>query len=154
MDKQKIQEYTLRISQANPTELTVILYEITLEYIDEAINLRGEDVSPLRSALACVEELQHNLHMEYELARNLNRLYIFWKQQIRNALTSGDYSGIETVKNELTRLHDSYKAIETEDRSRPVMENTQKIFSGLTYGKNSALLDNISTEVHSRGYMV
>ena len=107
MDKKKIQEYTLRISQANPTELTVILYEITLEYIDEAINLRGEDVSPLRSALACVEELQHNLHMEYELARNLNRLYIFWKQQIRKARATGNDSGSETVRNELSRLHDS-----------------------------------------------
>jgi len=36
MTKELKQEYTLRISRANKSELVVILYEMLIDYIDEA----------------------------------------------------------------------------------------------------------------------
>ena len=37
MKKEKKQEYTLRISRANKTELTIILYDMTLTYLQDCL---------------------------------------------------------------------------------------------------------------------
>lgn len=37
------QQFTFRITQANPTEMIVILYEITLQYLSDASQAAEED---------------------------------------------------------------------------------------------------------------
>ena len=44
MRKEDKQQFTLRITQANPTELVVILYEMLLCYLEDAENaLQSEE---------------------------------------------------------------------------------------------------------------
>lgn len=47
MTKELKQEYTLRITQANKTQLAVILYEMTITYLEEASRLMTRGIPHL-----------------------------------------------------------------------------------------------------------
>ncbi len=79
MTKELKQEFTLRISQANKTQLITILYEMVLLYLDEAKEAldtenRMEYKSVIRKIRGCINELMGSLNFEYELAQNLLQL--------------------------------------------------------------------------------
>lgn len=158
MTKEKKNEFTLKISQANKTELIIILYDIAITYIEEASEaINSGNIDEAKScgskALSCIEEMQNNLHFEYDLAKKLKQLYLFMKKQLRAGMVSGDFSGYELVKKELKSLKDAYEQIKNTDKSGPVMVHTQSVISGMTYGKDK-LLDSLTTECSSRGYRV
>lgn len=158
MTNEKKSEYTLRISQANRAELIVILYEITIDYVDEAIAAASAGDKSAMSlaayrAMHCVEEMQNNLHFEYELAKSLNKLYLYMKKQLRNACISDDTSGLSEVKKELIGLCNAYSKIADTDKSDPVMVHTQKVLAGMTYSKDR-VLDDLTNEAAGRGFRV
>ena len=73
MTREQKQEFTLRISQANPTELVVILYEMLLCYLQESREaLDREDEREFREALrkarGCLGELMNSLNLKYQPA--------------------------------------------------------------------------------------
>ena len=79
MTKECKQQFTLRISQANPTEMIVILYEMLLCYLEEAKQAleSGENdlfKEGIRKARGCVNELIASLHMEYAPASECDRI--------------------------------------------------------------------------------
>lgn len=158
MTKEKKNEYTLRIAGANSTGLCVILYEMAITYIEDTLEAQkkgdnGEMKRNAESAMNCIEEMQKNLHYEYELAKNLNQIYLFMKKQIRFAIINGETKGLETVIKELMSLKNAYESIMECDKSKPVMSNTQAVLTGMTYGKDS-VWDSLTTECGSRGYRV
>lgn len=158
MTKEKKSEYTLRISQANQVQLIVILYEMTITYIEDAIKaheLSDKDTMEinLKRAISCIEEMQSNLHYEYELAKKLKQIYLYMKKQLRDAYISGNITEVDSVLKQLSSLKDAYKSIEREDNSKPVMVHTQAVITGMTYNKTRAL-DSLTTECESRGYRV
>lgn len=157
MTKEKKSEFTLRISHANKTELIIVLYDIAITYIQDALsdyddgNLE-EAATNGRRAIASIEEMQNNLHFEYDLAKKLKQLYLYMKKQLRAGVISGDYSGYNQVCLELISLRDAYEQIKDNDKSEPVMKNTQTVLSGMTYSRNR-LLESLTTECYSsRGF--
>ena len=67
MTRELKQQYTLRISQANKTQMVVILYEMLLIYIEEARMAHGQEdragfKEGIRKARGCVKELMESLH--------------------------------------------------------------------------------------------
>lgn len=151
-------EYTLRISQANKTEMIVILYEITMSYVKDAQKAIGQekesDFRPaLRKARSCVSELMDSLHMEYEIANNLNGLYHYIIREMNSALTERSGKSLDHVLHILEELHEAYGNISGQDSSQPVMENTQAVYAGLTYGKNN-LTENLARDPADRGFLI
>lgn len=158
MTREKKNEFTLRISQANKTELIIILYDIAISYLSDAIDsYNADNIDEAKAdgikAVACIEEMQKNLHFEYDLAKKLQQLYLFMKKELRAGIISGDFSGYGQVKKELEKLMASYEAIKDTDTSGPVMVHTQAVLSGMTYSKDR-LLDSLTTDCPSRGYRV
>ena len=166
MTKEKKNEFTLRISQANKSELIIILYEMTICYIEDVINLshasdtgvanvdnKTEFQIAIKRATGCIEEMQANLHYEYELAKNLKQIYLYMKKQLRMASVTGDVSTLGTVIKELSSLRDAYESIKAIDTSGAIMSHTQTVVTGMTYDKNS-ILDSLTTEYTGRGYRV
>ena len=158
MTKEKKSEYTLRITQANKAELIVILYEITIDYVEEAIAAASADnigsVSfSTANAIRCIEEMQQNLHFEYDLAKSLNRLYTYMKSKLRAAYISGETDGLNEVLDKLKKLKESYEKIAPTDTSGPVMIHTQTVLSGMTYSKDK-VLDELTNDTAGRGYRV
>ena len=81
MTKECKQQFTLRITQANKTELIVILYEMLLAYTQDAkISLQEGNTEAfrdnIRKADNCLTELTESLDLSYEIGRRLLSLYM------------------------------------------------------------------------------
>ena len=73
MTREQKQEFTLRISRANPTEMVAILYKMLECYVQDAgAALEKEDGTDFRESLRraknCLGELMNSLDMRYEPA--------------------------------------------------------------------------------------
>lgn len=152
------QEYTLRISQANKTQLITILYEMVLLYIDEAQDaLSADNKMEFRSAIrkirGCMNELTASLNFDYELAQNFLQLYLYVNRELVKASSYYEKESLEHVRLVIGQLHKAYQQIENQDTSGPVMSNTQTVYVGLTYGRNN-LTENISDSAANRGFRV
>lgn len=152
------QEYTLRIAQANKTQLITILYEMVLLYIDEAKDAltrdeRMEYKGAIRKIRGCMNELTASLNFDYELAHNLLQLYLYVNRELVKASTHYDAENLEHVRMIIDQLHGAYRQIEDQDTSGPVMANTQTVYAGLTYGRNH-LTENVAGSDINRGFCV
>ena len=158
MTKELKQEYTLRITQANRTQLVVILYEMTITYLEEAGQAFDEGdksgfKTGIKKARGCIKELMDSLHFEYEPARNLLQLYIFANQELTRASVHNSKKELDHVKQMMEKLHGAYAEVAQADTSEPIMANTQTVYAGLTYGKNS-LVENLANQGSERGFRV
>ncbi|MCR5671909.1 MAG: flagellar protein FliS [Butyrivibrio sp.] len=157
MTQEKKQEYTLKITQANKTQLITIIYEMAIDYMDEAldyISVGKKDCADtsLNHVHACIDELIHSLDLNYELARNLHSIYLFSKKELTAAGASHSMHRIWRVKQNFLQLHDAYKELEKMDASSSLMGNTQTVYAGLTYGKYS-LNEDVTALSMNRGLM-
>lgn len=152
------QAYTLRISQANKTELVVILYEMFSDYAAEAEeSLKKGDRTALKESLGrargCVNELMESLHLEHEIAQNLLQLYLYVYRELLKCEMDKDTVHITNVLKVMLPLKDAYATISKEDVSEPVMSNAQTIVAGLTYGRND-VNESMADQGVSRGFYV
>lgn len=155
MTKECKQQFTLRITQANSTQLIVILYEMILCYLEEgeAAQNREELREAVRKARGCVNELIQSLHMEYEPAPTLMQLYLFCIRRLAACEGRGDVQALEDIKKVIQPLRDAYAQIQELNDRGPVMNNSQAVYAGLTYGKNT-LTENMADQGTNRGMLV
>lgn len=156
MNSELKKSYALRISQANYVEMIIVSYEIINTYLSDAydsdINSCEYD-NNLDMANRCIEEMMANLHYEYEPARTLKQLYLYMKKLIKDAKYDKNTSAIQEIQKLVTRLHDSYEQVRSQDNSDTLMKNTQAVMMGMTYGRNK-ILDELTNECSSRGFLV
>lgn len=158
MTRELKQEFTLKISQANKTELAVILYEMLLAYLEDARAAYGEQDKEgfrqgLKRARACLHELMSSLHLEYEPAGNLLQLYGYADRAIIRADVKISVEELDDVEKMMRKLHDAYQTVSEQDTSGPVMSNAQTVYAGLTYGRNQ-LTESLTDQGSSRGFRV
>lgn len=158
MKKEKKQEFILRITQANKTQLVVVLYDMTLAYLEDSMEeFDHGDYEKYRwnieRAKDCIDELLNSLHMEYEIAGVLKGLYFFYKRELTTAGVQKDTEKIIPVMKMIQELKESFEQISVQDTSAPIMENAQTVYAGLTYGKGS-LNVNLADQGTNRGFRV
>lgn len=158
MKKEKKQEFTLRITRANKTQMVVILYDMILTYLEDALeafekNNLKEYKWNVDRAKDCIDELLNSLHKEYEIAGVLRSLYFFYKRELTTAAVQMKKELILPVMQMIQELKESYEKVSAQDTSAPIMENAQTVYAGLTYGKNS-LNVNLSDQGTNRGFCV
>ena len=158
MKKEKKQEFILRITQSNKTQLVVVLYDMTLAYLEDSIEeFHQGDYEKYRwnieRAKDCIDELLNSLHMEYEIAGVLKGLYFFYKRELTTAGVKKEKEKILPVIEMIKELKESFEQVALKDTSAPVMENTQTVYAGLTYGKGS-LNVNLADQGTNRGFCV
>lgn len=168
MTKECKQQFTLRITQANKTELIVILYEMVLTYLDEAEEALAEAVKvkddvllhkektaefreALRKARGCLGELLTSLNLEYELAARLLSLYLYCNRELTKADIRKEKEPLVHIRNVIGKLLGAYRELAGQDTSGPVMQNSQVVYAGLTYGKNK-LSENMTDQGADRGF--
>jgi len=158
MTAEQKKEFTRKISQANSSELIVILYDIALVYVKESIRFMEADDGQNAKIQAdfakrCIEEMMLNLHFEYDLATVLHRIYLSMKKSLREGILENKKEKLVSVRENLTSLRNAYAQIVKQDTSAPVMGHTQTVVAGLTYGKHS-LNESLVQESSSRGFFV
>lgn len=157
MTKELKQQYTLRITQANKTELIVILYDMILSYLEDAKEAHeNADRAGFRDAIrkirGCNQELIASLHLEYEPAMNLLSLYLYVNRELVRADIHDTPKNLENVQLVIEGLREAYAAIAAQDTSGAVMQNTQTVYAGLTYGKGD-LTENMTDQGTNRGFL-
>ena len=159
MNKEQKREYTARVAQANRSELVVIIYELFLLAIEDAENSfeKGElsqGVKYVKRAQGFLQELMGSLDHRYAIADKLKRLYRYvYEQLIFSAIRQQLVNG-ETVKEVMGKLKEAFVQVAKEDKSSAVMENTQQIYAGLTYGKGSLNEVLMTGNESTRGFRV
>ena len=158
MTKELKQEYTLRITQANKTQMITILYDMTLLYLAEAKEALNEDRKEdfkmaIRKIQGCIGELVDSLHMEYDLAKQLFQLYRYIYRELVKANVHYSQENLDHVVSVIEKLREAYAQIEGQDTSGPIMGNTQTVYAGLTYGR-SDLNESIAGTESNRGFCV
>lgn len=158
MEKELIQDYTRRISQAKASEIIVIIYELFDKYTEDALaDYNNEDYSGfnhnLEAAINCVQDLCDALDFSYELANPLMKIYAYVKKEISLMMIRRKTDNLEAVRKQMGELKKSFEELAKNDSSEAVMQNTQTVYAGLTYGKGS-LNESIANNSSNRGYTV
>lgn len=139
MTKNEINEFSKRIAQSNKTQLVVITYEIIVNYLDTAKSSENERdfIYNLQKAQQFLNDLISSLDYSYELSYDLLSLYGFANRSITKSIARNDDCDLETVKNMMLKLRDSFDKVSREDKSGAVLKNVEPVYAGITYGKNS-----------------
>ena len=150
-------EFTRRITQANKVSMITILYDMTLVYLEDAKAALAEKqekqfVQEIHHAQDCLMELLNSLHTKYEPAPALYSLYLYMHKALADAVISSSDEPLTQPESILKRLRDAYLQLEKSAAFEPLMDNTQQIYAGLTYGKHS-LVESLAQPVHNRGYL-
>lgn len=158
MTKELKQQYTLRITQANKTQLIVILYDMILSYVNEAKAAyeqgnKSAFHGAIRKIRGCVQELIASLHLEYEVAMNMLSLYLYVNRELAGADVHFRMEELEHVVMVISELREAYVVLAEQDASGPIMQNTQTVYAGLTYGRGE-LTENMSDQGTNRGFLV
>ncbi len=158
MDKSTLQAFATRVTQANRSELVVVIYEVALASIKEGRDaLEAGAIADARHeidrAKSMIQELMYALDMHYNISTYLRQLYIFGYRELCQGIANRDPERFDHTTNILEGLLQSFKEVAKQDDSAPLMKNTQTIVAGLTYGPGSDLRETIGVGVNpSRGF--
>lgn len=142
MTKAEIQEYTLRITQGNRTDLIVTTYDIILKYIaDASEELKKQDKKKykwnIKKANEFIAQLMGALDLQYEVSLRLFQLYRFAQKRLIEASYEETDKKLEDVIPIFRELREAFSEVAKQDNSGPVMRNIDQVYAGLTYGKGS-----------------
>ena len=158
MRAESVKIYTRRITSANKSEIIVIMYDIIEENLTLAKEALDKGDRPafrneIKQAVSFVKELLVSLDMSYEVSKNLASLYIYISRCLNFALVSGKKEEIEAAEKVLRKLGESFREVAKTDESKPVMENTQRVYAGITYGRGLDLDETlVAPAMESRGF--
>ena len=158
MKAESVKIFTRRITSANKSEIIVIIYDIIKENLALAKKALAEGDretyrNEIKQAISFVKELLVSLDLNYEVSKNLASLYIYVSRCLNFALVSGKKEEIEAAEKVLRKLGDSFREVAKTDESKPVMENTQRVYAGIPYGRGLDLDETlVASAMESRGF--
>ncbi len=154
MKTERIQEYTRRISQANRTEIIAIIYELADDYLADGEAAYGQEdwdgyTEACHAAKKCLSHLLNALDDQYEIAAALTQFYLYQNKEISMACARRDLARLQAVRSQLSQVSESFHGIADQDGSEKMMQNSQTVYAGLTYGRGQL---NESYETAGRGF--
>ena len=142
MTNEQINAYTLRISQANASALTVITLELEITWIEEALAFlereeTEEFVRCIDKAQKAQQELMGVVNLKNTVALDVLTIFSYInKQLIVSKIKRADIE-LHRLIEMLNKLKNSFSVLAEQDASSPIMENSEKVYAGLTYGKGT-----------------
>ena len=157
MTQEQIQTYTLRVSQASPCELVVIMYDIILDDVKNAREAKrnGDNKQyqkDLAHALTFVNELMGALDFSQPVSFRLMSLYIYVNKMLVKARVTERWDSLNDVELVIEKLRAGFDGIKDQDTTGPVMQNVQQVYAGLTYGKGTLNETYLNAQDYNRGF--
>lgn len=157
MDNELKQEFVRRIAAGNRSELIVVLYDMADCYLNLAEEARQkqnwqEFKRQIELAENVVRRLIEDLNFEYEIAKELFRLYSYCQVELAKEKVVRKGEGIANAGMVLKNLYPGICGMAKADQSPPMMENAQKVVTGMTYNKTN-LTDALEDPNASRGFL-
>lgn len=157
MEKDKLNAYAARVSQANRSELVVIIYEAFLDSVAEGKDLlekkqKQQCRHEIERARGLLTELMGSLDFKYEISYYLRRLYVYCYHELCQGIAEEEADRFDHATAIISKLLVAFQEVANQDNSQPVMKNVQSIYAGLTYGRNK-LNESIAVDIHgTRGF--
>lgn len=157
MKKEKIADFTRRISQCNRSGLIVVIYDIYFAYMEDVRKAFQDSdwdgyKESVRHAQRAIDELTDVLDFSYDMAGNLYRIYVFCKDLLAKAIYKRDLREAETAERLMRKLYQSFVEVAKQDTSKPLMQNAQQVYAGFTYGRDD-LTETCQNVVNNRGFL-
>lgn len=157
MTREQIQTYTLRVSQASPCELVVIMYDIILDDVKNAKEAKSagnekQYQEDLAHAIRFVNELMGALDFSQPISFRLMSLYIYVNKMLVKARITKRPDSLEDVELVVEKLRAGFDGIKEQDTTGPVMQNVQQVYAGLTYGKGTLNETYLNSQDYNRGF--
>lgn len=158
MTNEMKKEFSARIGSANSSQLILIIYEIMLIHLGEAMDYhekkqRMEFSKSIKKSRDCLEELYISIEPENDLAENFAQIYTYCGNELTQADIYFDNTPLKQVEEIMDRFREAYTKAARNDTSAPIMTNTETIYAGLTYGKND-LNENLGVQSNNRGFLI
>lgn len=157
MTTEKIREFTVRVTNANKTEMIVILYDMGIQYIDDAVSaLNVYDMPLFRTEIGRIRNVLRELMASVDTSKNLGmnilRLYIYSSGELTRGYLDYSAESLNHVKNIFMHLREAYAEQSPKDTSGPVMQNAERVYNGFTYNRNS-MSENLADTGINRGIL-
>lgn len=153
--------YLMRISQANPTQLVVINFEIIIDFLNAAEGAIGTDdfLTHIQKANEGLAQLMYSLDLSVSLSHDFYEIYRYVFKCLSDISFSRDKATAQRVVAEARELMEMLlegwiKAAESDaaQTGSPVAGEAPKVYTGLTYGKDGQAEEYIAEDT-GRGYM-
>ncbi|SCY86386.1 flagellar export chaperone FliS [Alkaliphilus peptidifermentans] len=102
------------IKTASPQELTLMLYNGAIKFINQSkIFIEEKNVSSANEALKraqdIIEELNNTLDMKYDISDRLRTIYTYILERLREANIKKDITPLNEAMEMVTELRDTWK---------------------------------------------
>lgn len=156
MNRDKISAFTLKIASSNGCGLISILYDIYREYEQDALDKFAagqvdDAVVALKKCADVVNHLQKDLNFDYKVSSNLYALYDYVQRNVSKSIYKANPEGLLEAKRVMDELGIAFDQLAKKDSSKPLMQNTQYVMAGVTYGRE-ALNESLMGNQISRGF--
>lgn len=159
MTKEEKQAFVLRISQANRTELIVIMQDILISYLKDAKDAKCAEneegfINCLQLARYAVQELRNSLDRKNAVGKNIYPIYTFVDKEIAKGIIGRRMENLDEIIDIISKLRHSFVEVSKADSSGSMMSNTQTVYAGLTYGRGQLNESMCDYSQKKRGYYV
>lgn len=155
MNNELVKDFQTRIVNAGRGELLIINYEMLLAEIEGAVEALNQKNEPefekaMIQSHKLLRELSSSLDFKYPISKELMSIYIYLNKKFVDASMKHESSALEESVRIINILLSGWKLVEVEADEAPVIANGQKVYAGLTYGRNS--LNESVDHANSRGF--
>ena len=138
--------------------MIVIIYDIFFAYVDDIrqAHCTGDhdgQKDAIRNTQSVLDELIGSLNFSYPISHNLYKLYMFCKNELSRAMYENRLDGVQEAEHIMHRLYTSFVEVAKQDKSAPLMKNTQQVYAGMTYARGAVNEDYMDVDSH-RGFFV
>ncbi|MDR1687903.1 MAG: flagellar protein FliS [Clostridiales bacterium] len=149
------EDYVAKISNATPVGLVIINFELLVESVELALGNTAngnteEFEANVNKAKDFLMLLMKSLNFEYDISKQFLKAYIHINALLNKAFFSKKTEPLNEAASLLKTMLADWREILKIENAQPVMENSQKLFAGLTY-KNGELEEYIPEE-ETRGF--
>lgn len=148
MTKEQMDNYKLRITQAGIGDLTVIMLEMEMQWIEDGIN--AYSIGDESTFLDCMEKAQvvqqhlmDVLNLENEVAKDVYSVFVYINRQLIAARLKREILDLERLKGLLEKYHKSFAEVAKTDVDGPIMLAGEKVYAGLTYGAGGLVENSV-----------
>lgn len=131
-----------QVANATKGQLLRITYDLLLESLDQ-VKKHGKDQSEkefgasVARSRQILQELIDTLDFKQEISQDLLRIYVYINGLLIKSLIKYEDSLMDESKDLINRLLEGWDGvISNHAGDMKVMNNTQQVYAGLTYGKN------------------
>lgn len=151
MNHDRIAYYTSKITSESMTGVICTMYEMFLEYLQEAMEKDDVDLDTCRKASRVLEHFKDSLDFSYEISSNLFSLYDYCQREISRAMYLNDKEPLQNARKIMSELSEAFAEVHKQDSSGAAMSNSQQVTAGLTYGRND--LSEVMSGDNNRGFL-